>query len=310
MKALNYLVKTLLAVEKLRVAVTVRLAHLKKNGRVDEDTEIMKERLVDLEEWVTGRVKKLVAQHPAYPWFSRIKGVGQENIAKVIGLVRIKPEKGVDKKGKEVDLKYANTVSGMWQFCGFGVDNETGKAPRRVKGGGPLVYNSELRSMCWRLGTGILKAGLRLQCTKCSATFGLAPWEEENEKKKKVANTCPKCGCPDTPKHTATSKLSQYYLEQKRAYYERYQSAGIRIVPTVELPKDSNKKYYEPDGIISEGHVHKQALRKMIKIFLACLWLEWRRVEGLPVTEPFAKYRLGHTHIIKPEDIIDEPAGW
>jgi hypothetical protein len=47
------------------------------------------------------------------------------------------------------------------------------------------------------------------------------------------------------------------------------------------------------------------ALRKMVKLFLACLWLEWRKAEGLPLTKPYAIEQLGHDSFISPEEMCD-----
>lgn len=47
-------------------------------------------------------------------------------------------------------------------------------------------------------------------------------------------------------------------------------------------------------------------LEKMNKMFLALLWLAWRRGENLPETEPYSKGVLKHVHIFKPEDFMDK----
>ena len=41
--------------------------------------------------------------------------------------------------------------------------------------------------------------------------------------------------------------------------------------------------------------VHRRALRKVVKLWVACLWDVWRRAEGLPVTPHYAEAHLGHT---------------
>lgn len=40
---------------------------------------------------------------------------------------------------------------------------------------------------------------------------------------------------------------------------------------------------------ISDGHRHNAAIRKMIKMLLLDIWTEWRRFEGLTVTESYAE---------------------
>ncbi len=253
MDKLSMLVDATLAIEKPRVAVEVRRSHLALQGRSDSETDELHRRIKDLEDYVDGRIADLLKAHPAYPWFSKVKGVGKENIGKVIGQVRVKPERN----DNDEELPYADTISALWKFAGFAVEN--GRSPRREKGE-KLTYNSQLRSMCWRLGSSLLRA---------------------------------------------RGKFYDYYLAQKDSYVQRYENQGWKIVPATKLPKDKNGKRYEPEGIISAGHVHNQALRKMIKLFLACLWLKWREAEGLPVTKPYAIDKLGHNSYIDPWEMVD-----
>jgi len=100
-------------------------------------------------------------------------------------------------------------------------------------------------------------------------------------------------------------KFYDYYLSQKERYAIRFQNEGIKIVPALQLPKIDGKKQ-EGNGYISEGHLHNMALRKMIKLFLACLWLKWREGLDLLVTSPYAIGKLGHNHYIKPEEMTDK----
>ena len=48
----------------------------------------------------------------------------------------------------------------------------------------------------------------------------------------------------------------------------------------------------------TDSHVHRMALRKMIKIFLSHLWQVWRETDGLPVSEPWVSTIGGHTNIV------------
>ncbi len=238
------MVDAALAIEKLRVASEVRQSHLTLQGKTDSETDELHRRLEELEGYVDGRVAEMLADHPAYPWFSRVKGVGRENIGKVVGLV---------------DINRVQHISSLWKFAGFAVEN--GAAPKRTKGE-KLSYNSQLRSMCWRLGNSLLRAR----------------------------------GC-----------FYEYYLREKEKYEQRYAKEGRSIVPAAQLPKKSGKTY-EPEDRISEGHVHNQALRKTIKLFLACLVLAWWQSAGMPASQPYAIDQLGHDSLITPEQMTDRPA--
>ena len=46
----------------------------------------------------------------------------------------------------------------------------------------------------------------------------------------------------------------------------------------------------------TKGHRHNMAMRYMIKMFLVDLHMEWRRIEGLPVSEPYSVAKLGKVH--------------
>jgi len=261
------LVDAALAIEKLRVSSKVRQSHLARQGKDDPETNELHRRLKDLEDYIDDRVSDLIETHPAYPWFSRIKGVGGENIAKVVA---------------PIDIGKANTISALWKFAGFSV--EDGTAPRRVKGGGKLSYNSQLRSMCWRLAGSLKRAG---------------------------------------------GKFYEYYIQEKDKYTERFVNQDYKILPTPRgrwvclncgatwnkrrdiTPCCANQQIEkklreEPPGVIWLGHVDAMAVRKMIKLFLACLWLVWREAEGLSIRAPYALEKSRHTSIISPWEMTDK----
>lgn len=69
---------------------------------------------------------------------------------------------------------------------------------------------------------------------------------------------------------------------------------------------DTAREYYaanRPDW--TKLHCHEAALRKMIKLWLSHLWLTWRTLEGLPVSNPYVHEKLGHEHYMPPSDF-----GW
>jgi len=46
----------------------------------------------------------------------------------------------------------------------------------------------------------------------------------------------------------------------------------------------------------TKGHRNNMAIRYTVKIFLQDLWLAWRKLEGLPITPPYAEAKLGLKH--------------
>lgn len=53
-------------------------------------------------------------------------------------------------------------------------------------------------------------------------------------------------------------------------------------------------------------HIHNYAKRKVVKIFLACLWAKWREMNNLPITNPYPIDILGHKDVITWYDWIEK----
>ncbi|KPL72238.1 hypothetical protein ADN00_15585 [Ornatilinea apprima] len=69
---------------------------------------------------------------------------------------------------------------------------------------------------------------------------------------------------------------------------------------------DDARQYYEANRKDwTKAHIHNAALRKMVKVFLAHLWNEWRILEGLPTKPLYVNEKLGHTTEFLPEEF-----GW
>lgn len=140
MESINLVVDSLKYIQKARVAAQVRQTHLMKNEKKDEWTDIVLDRLSDFEKWLNSILATEVKNHPAYDWFSKVKGIGPVNICKILGYV---------------DIEKAVHVSNLWRYAGFGV-NSDGHA-ERIKKGEKLHYNKTLKSMCWRLAKSLIR---------------------------------------------------------------------------------------------------------------------------------------------------------
>jgi len=149
-KYFGFLVKTQLAIEKIRIATQVRNSHLHRRGESDTLCEELQRRVQAVEDFVDETVAAAVENHPAFGWFSRVKGVGRENIGKVISEIRIQPDPEDPKK------PYARHASSIHKFGGFDV-GENGKAPR-IEKGKKSTFSRQLRTMSWRLATSLNRA--------------------------------------------------------------------------------------------------------------------------------------------------------
>jgi len=65
------------------------------------------------------------------------------------------------------------------------------------------------------------------------------------------------------------------------------------------LPNHRQKETYAA-GKLPDGHIHAQAKREAVKLFIAHLHEVWRKNEGLPIVAPYPIAHLGHAHKIEP----------
>ncbi|GAJ19172.1 unnamed protein product [marine sediment metagenome] len=78
-----------------------------------------------------------------------------------------------------------------------------------------------------------------------------------------------------------------------------------RHYPLLRQPPGREKAQAGTTRVIWVGHLDAMAVRKMIKLFLACLWLVWREAEGLPTRSPYAIEKQGHSSVISPWEMTD-----
>lgn len=78
-------------------------------------------------------------------------------------------------------------------------------------------------------------------------------------------------------------KISNSFVKTKGKYREIYDTskAYYQVKFPNEVKEGKVTKY-------TKGHINNMALRRTVKLFLSDFWAEWRRIEGLEVSEPFA----------------------
>jgi len=128
---------------------------------------------------------------------------------------------------------------------------------------------------------------------------GLIAWLYPIERFPKVSKLWSYCGLAPGQKRKRGEKLNynprlktlcwkiwNSFVKVKGKYREFY----------LKFKEDCKKKH--PDW--TKLHIHNYAGRKTVKLFLSHLWETWRKLEGLPVTEPYPIQILGHSEFIPP----------
>jgi len=85
------------------------------------------------------------------------------------------------------------------------------------------------------------------------------------------------------------------YLEYKRRLQRERPTP--QDCPRYEECKATLKKREKPP---CKGHIENMSRRYAVKMFVSHLWEKWRRLEGLPVRDPYAIDRLGHSTKVEP----------
>jgi len=110
---------------------------------------------------------------------------------------------------------------------------------------------------------------------------------------------------------TLTWKLSDSLMKQNKGIYkdiynkDKERQLGITYDVGV-LEKKYGKPYEKEDIVISQGHAHNRALRKMRKIFLDHYWCASRELNGLPTEKNYVEGVLNHVHIITWKEAIEK----
>lgn len=97
-------------------------------------------------------------------------------------------------------------------------------------------------------------------------------------------------------------KVAKQMLQAKNPTYEPvYRQAREEYATRKDILKaheeraaKSKSKSVKKSLAGYKAHIHFMSMRKMVKLFLSHLWEAWRKLEGLPVRDPYAVEKLGH----------------
>lgn len=99
------------------------------------------EKLFKIETDLGKEMKDILEDHLAWPWLSRVKGIGPTLATKILGLIG--------------DISRYDTVSKLWRYAGYGVID--GKAERNVKGE-KSHFNRRLKTALYLVGDSFIKS--------------------------------------------------------------------------------------------------------------------------------------------------------
>jgi hypothetical protein len=207
-----------------------------------------------------------LAEHPAWDWLSQVKGIGATLAAKLLA---------------RLDVHRAPHPSSFWSYCGLatvpGIEYRCATCGLRTSY--PVRYR--VKPIHNRPDSG----------TTCAGQLEPARGPEHNVR---VAQPRPASG--EKASYDQYAKKVCYligvsFVRSKSAYGRFYRRERGRL--EAERPG------------WTAGRIHYAALRKTEKLFLAHLWVIWRRAAGLAVETPYAQAILGRDEYIPPEAMLE-----
>lgn len=138
------------ATQRLRIAIGNRISAAEREVDQAPVTRGVAKLYADLRAGERALVQDMevtLATHPAWPWLSRVKGIGPTLATKMFA---------------HIDIDRAPTVSALWRFAGLGVID--GKRERLVKGE-RAHFNCRLKTVLYLVAGSFLKSGSPYRAT-------------------------------------------------------------------------------------------------------------------------------------------------
>lgn len=311
---LNTLVNNLYDVQKVRIGVANRNIALKEKGK-EEIFQNYVLQLKKVERDIVKEMKGQITQFPISTWMLGQRGIGPSLTGQTIAIIR--------------DIGRFANISKLWSYSGMAtmeICTKCGK--RRLDGTRKAEWITRIAG---RLETQHNKKkeieAERSELAEVGAidenieNIGDGDIEDTNFtlKARKML-----CGCENpVTKVTAQRRVKNTILDynpkmkklcrnmalsliQYNEFYENMYNGFLQI----QLQRDDLLKNLKKDNNFKEatlekikhGRAVKMARRKMIKIFLSHLWVQWRKIDGLTVTKPYAFDVQGHSNYIEPPE--------
>jgi len=303
-------VKTLYALQKNRIQAELRIQALVR-AKILTDFRShslhfwLNEHVLGLEKTIEKDVALLVKDFPIWKqWLKSVHGVGPRLAGSFIA--------GIG------DIARFSSISALTAYCGYDVRDYC----QNDKCGKPIVDSA--RPYAATLDKKELKG--YCSCEKPNI-FKMAPYRKQGYKANwhqflrmslyKLGESFQKQD-PDKCLYTRLLLQKKAFYRQQHPEWQFCYKCGAKLLQQDGLPDKCSKKGCagnhggikhpfkkdrsgDPVYIYSKGHLQMMARRYACKIFLQHLWLKWREIEGLAVSEPWILAHGGHVNFIAPE---------
>ena len=264
-------VRFLYDVQRLRIASGQRALKLPEQRLSTRDQKYFKwlnETLDDMETKTTQMVGRNLKGIPIWDeWLSGVKGVGPRMGGLLVA---------------ETHIEKCDTISKLWAWYGLAVKD--GKAQVRIKGA-KANFNPWRKSKVLKiLGESLIKQGDKYYELYCNY---------KNRKETQMVNPCMCCNGTGKAKRTEEHQDGNEVVTFDTDVVEY-----VKVKTETKLVTcwNCNGTGGPAPWGCSKMHRHNAAMRYMVKQFLADLWIAWRHLEGLPITQSYAQRFMPEMH--------------
>lgn len=269
---IKLLVRGLYDAQKLRIQLELRIQRLIREKimtqkEADAFFELPFSMFKKAEDAMAKSVARETKDHPIIKaWLGKVPGIGPRLAGLLVANI--------------APIERFATSSKLWAYAGLHVKD--GKAVKRVKGQNSN-WNQELKTTAWKISQSLIKQDheyrkrydeYKARIIEREVNKGNIVWGMVNSKK---------------------ARIIERELEKGNIVW------GIvnnKYVALHGLANDETehlqvwKKKEKPDWTLMR--VNNMALRKIAKMLLCHLWEVWRKLEDLPLRDPYCVEYLGH----------------
>lgn len=281
---LHKLVSSLYDIQHTRIIIGNRF-----QGRKENNLIAFLEGMEGLEKNIKLLIKGEVQQYPIHEWIIAQRGLSYDMAGQLIGLIQ--------------DISKFSNVSKLWAYFGLAVVDVCQDCGKRYY---PLNQRAEkIIHISQRLmeqhEKKIVKEG-KSDFTKTAMEM-LCSCKEPHIKRTSQRHIKDTLGDYNPQAKMVAYKVGVQFVKQGDLYRKLYDQFKTEYQMRDDLKAEiNNKKGKITKNGESKGtaHIHNMAQRKMVKIFLSHLWAEWRKIEGLTITKPYAIDQMKHSDYIEP----------
>lgn len=252
------------------------------------------ERLNELEDKMKEDAIGQTAQYPIHEWIIAQKGLSYDLAGQLIGIIQ--------------DIKRFDNVSKLWAYFGLAVVDVCQNKGCGKQWYPPTEKGSKIANIKRRQKEQADKRTIRGESEVIPAESMVCNCEHPTllrKSQKPIKGTL--LDYNPTAKMLAF-KVATQFVKQGDLYRKLYEEFKAVYQERDDLKAEINAKKGKPtkgkNGTAVETtgtmHINRMAMRKMVKIFLQHLWVQWRTMENLPVSNPYVIDRLGHSDYIQP----------